>query len=287
MIAGGALVLLLGSFVFTRINENSGSGALTPQTSFTHSHGIGVDAADASKLYIATHEGLLVLIGEKDLYRVGNMRDDLMGFTAHPTESGMFFSSGHPARGGNIGFQKTSDGGNTWEKISTGLGGPVDFHSMTVSQVNPDIVYGFFGGLQRSVDGGKNWTHASGVVKPITLSSDPIRENVVYAATENGVVVSEDMGDSWKSLSSQLEGGAVSTFLLFSDGVALTYSEKLGGLGRSTDGGFTWKKSSENFDGSAVLYFAHGKAAPTTYAITGKHGIYKSSNQGEMWQKVR
>lgn len=285
LVAGGAIALLLGAFAYSRF-DSSPAQTLTPQTWFSHSHGLAVDAADESKLYIATHEGLYVLIGEKDLFRVGAHADDLMGFTAHPSVGGTFFSSGHPARGGNIGFQKTFDGGLTWEKVSNGIGGPADFHSMTVSQANPDIVYGYFRGLQRSTDGGRNWEMANRTIAPFSLSTDPVREDVVYAATADGVQVSEDRGNTWRSLSPELAGGAVSTFALRPNGVAFVFSERLSGMGKSTDGGATWQKVGEDFGGSAVLYIT-GSATGPTYALTERNAVYKSVDVGETWSNVR
>lgn len=288
IVIGGVLVLLLGGFAYSRIIPDTPEEALTPQESFSHSHGLAVDATDTDKLYIATHEGLYVLIGEKDLFRVGKKKDDLMGFTAHPTKGGTFFSSGHSALVGNIGFQKTEDGGMTWKKISDGLGGPVDFHALTVSAANPNIVYGSFRGLQRSLDGGNSWEMAKGEIAPFSLSSDPLRENVVYATTRSGVWVSEDRGDSWKSLSSQLEGGAASFFVLRRDGIALTFSEKLGGLGKSLDGGITWQRVNESFGGHTVLYIAFSSTMSNiVYALTEQNSVYKSTDAGDTWSKVR
>ena len=293
LITGGALLVLVGAFVWFGGDSKTDSGesnALTPVSGFDHAHGMALDPVDASKVYIATHDGLYVLQNDADLFRIGASEDDLMGFMAHPTETSTFFSSGHPARGGNIGFQKSIDGGMTWEKISQGLGGPADFHSMAVSVVNPDVVYGFFGGkLQRSVDGGKTWMHAKGSVAPISLSSDPTRENVVYAATQDGVQISEDRGDTWRSLSSALEGGAVSVFALNSGDPqnALVFSETLGGLGKSSDAGKTWNKISERFGGGAVLYIAFSTAQPkAVYALTNTNSLYKSTDNGETWHGI-
>ncbi len=289
----GAVALVIGALLWFGGEKpgNSENGKLTPVSQFDHAHGITLDSKDASKLYIATHEGLYVLQNDKDLFRIGGSEDDLMGFTAHPTDTNVFFSSGHPARGGNIGFQKSVDGGMTWKQISQGLGGPVDFHAMTVSFANPDVVYGFFGGkLQRSTDGGKNWEYAKGAVSPISLSSDPIHENVVYASTQSGVRMSKDRGDSWESVSPQLEGGAVSTFALQPTDVtyALAFSEQLGGLGKSMDGGTTWQGIRERFGESAVLYLAFSTVDPeVVYVLTNSNSIYKSTDRGESWSKIR
>ena len=213
-----------------------------------------------------------------------------MGFSPHPTEASTFFSSGHSTYGGNIGFQKTVNGGITWKKISDGLGGPVDFHSMTVSQANPNIIYGFFGGkLERSLDGGLSWEYVKGAVAPISLSSDTKNENVLYASTQNGVQISKDKGDSWQSMSSQLAGGAVSVFVLDPlSTYALTFSEKLGGMGKSSDGGTTWQKVEETFGGEAIFYLSFSKSqVGTIYALTNRNSVYKSINSGDSWTKIR
>ncbi|MDP3988901.1 MAG: hypothetical protein Q8P93_01550 [bacterium] len=287
------LVIVSGLFLFGSGNRQIGNiteTSLTPVISFSHSHGIAVDTTDATKVYIATHEGLYLLQNDKDLYQIGKTRDDLMGFSAHPTNANTFFSSGHPTRGGNIGFQKTTDGGITWERLSGGLGGPVDFHSMTVSQVNPDIVYGFYGNkLQRSIDGGRSWEYAKGIVAPISLSSDPKNESIIYASTQNGAMISNDKGDTWQSVSSQLEGGLVSVFVVdpFSTYI-LIFSEKLGGMGKSIDGGKNWEKLPETFGGEVVLYVSYSKSTiGIVYALTNKNSLYKSNDSGATWTKVQ
>lgn len=286
-LAGGiilAALLVIGTMAYLR-SDSGNHTAGTPE--LQHIHGLAVDVANANRLLIATHHGLFQLENDA-LSRIGNVEDDLMGFTAHPTEASVFFSSGHSARGGNLGFQKSTDGGRSWQKISDGIDGPVDFHSMAVSTVNPNLVYGHYGNLQRSTDGGRTWEVTKGSVKPISLSNDPQRESVVYAATQNGVLVSEDRGDSWKSISPQLDGGAVSVFAVHPTGkYALTYSVKLGGMGKSTDAGATWRMVSENFGGEAVMFVAYAKNEPFVYVLTESNAIYKSADEGETWSKVR
>lgn len=294
VIAGAVLVLVLAALFWfgsrDTTTESDKESALTAVSSFDHAHGMAVDLKDPRKLYIATHTGLYVLQDDADLFRIGKTQDDLMGFTAHPKNSGGFFSSGHPARGGNIGFQKSTDGGVTWEKVSPGLNGPVDFHAMTISMINPDIVYGFYGGkLQRSSDGGRAWEYAQGDVRPIVLSTDPLKENVVYAATEDGVQTSEDRGNSWKNLSPALAGGWVSVFALAPDGKrALAFSEAQGGMAVSADSGISWQKVNESFAGGVVHYIAWSSSQPgLVYAVTDRNAIYKSSDGGIAWQALR
>ena len=277
----------------TSTSNNAASTALTPAQSITHGHGLAVDVLDPNKLYIATHHGLLVLIQDKDLYQVGTSGDDFMGFSAHPTDANMFFSSGHPRTGGNIGFQKSEDGGFTWVKVSDGENGPVDFHSMAISPVNPNLMFGWFEeSLQRSNDQGANWQIVSSELSPINIVADSQDENVVYASSSQGqgVMVSRDKGESWSPLSAELTGDAVSVIAvhLKDSNILFAFSEKLGGLGKSIDAGKTWTKIDESFNQELILHIALSKIDPNiVYALTAENKVYKSTDTGETWMLIR
>jgi len=291
-----ALIVVGGVIILTRQNNNGSASPqsnLIPEQSISHGHGLAVDVNDPSKVYIATHYGLLLLQNEKDLYRVGKSKDDYMGFSPHPTEANTFFSSGHPSLGGNIGFQKSEDGGVTWKKISNGVNGPVDFHAMAVSPVNPNLVYGWYqGNLQRSSDQGKTWEIVNRNLLPVYLAADTADENIVYAATPQGqgVMISRDKGATWNSLSTALEGGAVSVIAIHPQDskVLLTFSERLGGFGKSTDAGATWKKVNEEFNGETILHIAFSRSGPNVvYALTHENKPFKSSDAGDTWIQIR
>jgi photosystem II stability/assembly factor-like uncharacterized protein len=271
-------------------NQTKSNTVLIPATEITHGHGMVVDVADPTKLYIATHHGLYVLVDDKSLYRVGNNSNDYMGFAPDTKDPKVFFASGHPEAGGNIGFQKSQDGGFTWQVISDGIGGPVDFHALSVSPVNPNLVYGWYQGqLQRSEDGGQNWQAFKNGFVIVGLTADPNEENTIYAITPqgNGVMVSKDRGVNWNVLSKDLVGGLTSAFAVNSKDSKkmLSYSEKLK-LAKSTDGGVTWQKVNQTFDGD-ILYIAYDIGNPSkVYGLTYNNSIYKSLDGGQTWQKI-
>lgn len=293
------VVVLIGGGILSWTSQDKGTGSdtssnnLYPEQTISHGHGLAVDVKDPNKLYIATHYGLFVLMNEKDLFRVGKSKDDYMGFSPHPADANILFSSGHPSTGGNIGFQKSDDGGVTWKKVSNGINGPVDFHAMAVSPVNPNLIYGWYqGNIQRSIDQGKSWEIVNRTLLPASLAADSQDENVVYAATPKGqgVMVSRDKGVNWSSLSPELEGGAVLVVAVHPEDakILLTFSEKLGGLGKSIDAGKTWKKVSENFSGETVLYIAFSRSTPSVvYAFTHENKLYKSADAGDTWALIR
>lgn len=268
------------------LENEASTQKLFPENEITHGHGLAVDVEDTGKLYIATHHGLLVLVNDTDLYRIGTSRDDYMGFSVHPTNSNVFFSSGHPASGGNVGFQKSEDGGNAWKKISNGLNGPVDFHAMAVSPVNPDLVFGWYqGDLQRSRDGGKTWEKFTTPVPFVAIAGDTSNENVVYATSPQGLFNSQDKGETWEQL---IDGFVAAIAIHPTDSqTMLASSEKLG-LAKSNDRGQNWISIETNLAGESPLFISYDKQNPETgYLLTEKNSIYKSSDSGESWSKVR
>ncbi len=290
-----AILIIVGIILLSRIFESnapdSSSNQLYPANSITHAHGLAVDVADSSKLYIATHHGLLVLLNDKELYAVGKSIDDYMGFTPHPANSQILFSSGHPSRGGNIGFQMSEDGGFNWKKVSLGFDGPVDFHAMAISPANPNIVYGWYKGtLQRSDNVGKSWKIInSNLPQIVFLAAHPKDENIVYAATIKGLMASKDKGLNWDYLSDNLKGFiTLSGFAVNPQNPSemISYSGKLG-LAKSADGGITWRSIGEKFNGETPLYLAYDKQNPkNVYTVTEKQKIYKSTDEGNTWSAI-
>lgn len=263
------------------------SREIIPVDSITHGHGLAIDVKDPNLLYIATHHGLLVLKNDKELFSLGSQKDDYMGFSRHPSDPTVFYSSGHPAEGGNIGFQKSVDGGYTWKKISEGVNGPVDFHAMTVSPVNPKLIYGWYqGALQRSEDEGKTWQIASTTQFPvINLAADPKDANVIFAASPLGLYKSTDKGKSWK----QMQEGFVSAIAVNSVNAnnLISFSEN-NKLAVSNDGGNIWETKDEAFSNETPLFIAISNQQPEiVYILTEKNSIYKSTDSANSWSKIR
>ena len=260
---------------------------LRKASGFEHAHGIAVDRGNPDNLYIATHDGLYLLKASSstELFSVGEARDDYMGFTAHPTDSMVFFSSGHPMRGGNIGFQKSTDSGKTWQKISDGLDGPVDFHTMTVSAANPNVVYGtYHGKLQRSLDGGKTWEVFQLPFIPVGFATSEEAENTLYAASPQGAFKSEDQGKTWQPLIDSTKTGSVSA-LAITSGSIVKKKKKIGMVVMDNKGELI--PAAAELNGVTPLY---ADFSPTQtqfgYLITNTHTIYKTNDAGKSWSKI-
>ncbi|MFN5998826.1 MAG: hypothetical protein ACK47C_00265 [Paracoccaceae bacterium] len=80
----------------------------------THVHGIGPGVGGFDSLTHATHNGLWAVDLESDTAtRLGQSRDDLMGYSVVPGSTGTAFASGHPATGENLGIIQTEDAEQT------------------------------------------------------------------------------------------------------------------------------------------------------------------------------
>jgi photosystem II stability/assembly factor-like uncharacterized protein len=244
----------------------------------THVHGLAWDPADPSRLLIATHHGLLALEDGK-LEAVSERRDDFMGFSAHPGGNGVFLASGHPAGGGNLGVIVSRDGGRTWQALSPGAGGPVDFHQMDVSKADPEIMVGVYGSIQASRDGGRTWTVTGRPPAPmigLTLSGDA--PETVYAATQSGLFVSPDLGATWaKAGRTEAPATMVTTM---ADGTVWAYDVE-SGLTRKAAGMDSFEAVGPVLGDDAILHLAvrEGEMAAATY----KGALVRSVDGGRTW----
>lgn len=287
--SGVVVALLLGVWLLASPSGNKQPSDKPETVSTLHdAHGLAVDRKDPTKVYIATHTGLLMMINDGELQRVGNSQDDYMGFSAHPTDPSTFYVSGHPTTGGNLGFQKSMDGGKTWQKIANGVNGPVDFHTMTLGQADPSFIYGVYRGqLQLSRDEGKNWELIStDLGNIITLATNTKTKDMVYAGTTNGLYASQDQGNNWAKLTT-LNSAVMALVVNPANDQEIVAYEQDQGLMRSTNTGTSWDKLN-GYVGSIVMHLAYDTRDPKTmYLINQNLEIHKTTDGGQTWTKVR
>ena len=148
------------------------------------------------------------------------------------------------------GFYRSTNGGDTFTKISTGLPNQlIGKGNLATTAAKPDRVYGLIeakpgGGLYRSDDAGATWALVNStpglVQRPFyytTLGADPTNGDVVYAGAE-GFYKSVDGG---KTLSSfRTPHGDNHDIWVNPKGGNIMVQANDGGANVSTDGGRTW-----------------------------------------------
>lgn len=309
---GGGLGVFLGRFSQQPVSNQSPSAStsqpklqqkavnvsLSPAANWqanNHVHGLAVNPDNPNLIYVASHNGLLQRSEAGQWFWMGKQRADYMGFTADPTNSDRFYSSGHPHTGGNLGFQVSENQGEDWQQIS--LPG-VDFHALAIAPSNPNIFYGFPAsgaqGLHLSRNGGKTWTKPRMVGlddAPFELAVDPNNPDRALATTRFGMYESSNSGDNWTLVPNTQEAPVVSLALLIEgDQKTIMYGYRLlksaPGIYRSDDGGKTWEKLWTETEGVVVKLAIAPNNPQILYAVNENNTVFQSQDGGKSWQKL-
>ncbi len=238
-----AALLVLGVLMLAACGSGDGTSArdsesgpppkaAAERSALEHIHGLGVDPR-SGELFVATHSGLFhAPSGQARLQRVGNSRQDIMGFSV--LASGRFLGSGHPDPSENLppnlGLIESRDRGRSWSNIS--LLGEADFHVLRSAGV---VVYGFDGGSGRlmvSDDAGRRWATRAPPAAMFDLAIEPGRTERIVASTERGVFGSSNGGEEWKPLRDDVAG-----LLTWPEAKRLYLVDGQGQILRSADGG--------------------------------------------------
>jgi photosystem II stability/assembly factor-like uncharacterized protein len=145
-------------------------------------------------------------------------------------------------------------------------------------------MYGTYRGLQVSRDGGETWKIVgpgpAGLIDLAASAKDP---NTVYAATESGLRISMDEGQSWQP--TKVSGQPVSLVEVTEDGRIFAFVVGTG-LILGQEGSPAWESLSNDFGDSILLHLA---AAPSNadrlYAVTQKSEVLASQDGGKTWQR--
>ena len=276
-------------------------------------HGVGLFNTDDSSndndnsIYLATHNGLYNKKQNSSWVKVGSDKSDLMGFVINPNKEGVMYSSGHPVNGGNLGFRMSTDSGKTWQTISSVTDNPIDFHAMSISPLNNDILYGSPGGgyaLFITKDEGKTWSIITSIPSQIvSIAANPLDANGVYIGTGSGLFYSNDKGNNWKKIESELIGDSVVTGLGFNQNNELfayvmpniepsnNNNNGNGYITKLDESGKNWTKTNGQIpDVKAAWKFALGQN-DDIYTIVSQQtsqndiasSVYKSIDNGNSW----
>ena len=199
-----------------------------------HVHGVGIDPHDESVL-LATHTGLFRSPrGSLRAERVGDRRQDTMGFTVVGPRR--YLGSGHPdLRDGGppmLGLIRSHDGGRSWQPVS--LSGAADLHVLRASGRRVFAYDSSAGRLLASDDAGRTWTLRPTPGPVIDLAIDPRQPDRLVASTQGGPRVSSDGGRSWRALPASAPG-----LLMWTDALYLVDAQGI--VTRTRDLGRSWQ----------------------------------------------
>ncbi|MGE0090732.1 MAG: WD40/YVTN/BNR-like repeat-containing protein [Bacteroidales bacterium] len=183
---------------------------------------------------------------------------------------------------------KSEDRGDTWEVISNDLTANIDRNTWPVM--------------------GKYWS-ADAVAKDVStslfgmivsLDESPIKEGLIYAGTDDGVLsVTEDGGKNWRKITS-FPGVPANTYI--SDVYASRFDENVVFVSfdnilrddfkpyllKSTDKGKTWKSIIQGFENNGTIHTIEQDFVNPDLLFAGtEFGVYFSYNGGDNWVQIK
>lgn len=286
--AVSAIIAIIGVQYALELKSSSTPHTFSRTVDWRHIHGLGIDPVDRTILYIATHGDFFHSHDGNPPFKVDVVRADYMAFNAPATAGIPLYASGHPASGGNTGLIKSIDGGQRWEIVSKVLDPPVDFHAMSVSKSDPNIIIGFDSGargLFKTLDAGNKWETLQYPDYITTLAISPIDSQIVFAGTGKGIFQSNDGARSWTLLD---EYRGITILALAFDENQNLYAANQFGLSRSSDLGRIWENISEpSLTITNIAVDAQNKIIYVAgYSPDGYQEVYRSKDDGKSWDII-
>lgn len=193
--------------------------------------------------------------------------------------------------GSHSGLLKSQDNGSTWQ--TTNLSN-LDAMGIGLSGDGRTIYISGHDVFSRSDDGGSSWHSlldrlaGSGATDVHALAVDPASPSRLYIfAVGAGILKSEDSGQSWQAVTSQL-GNGLSSLAFGNDTLWAAVSGR--GVLRSQDGGVSWQAAS-GYANSAleasnkVTALTFEPATSMLYAGT-SNGLFHSMDGGSSWNQL-
>jgi uncharacterized repeat protein (TIGR01451 family) len=153
---------------------------------------------------------------------------------------------------------RSTDAGSLWAADVTGLPANAIVSSLVTAASDPSTAYAFvyamatpgpgpdtYYGIYKSTDAGLSWAPAiSGLASSQfdSLTVDPTNANVVYAATESGLLKSTDGAATWNPIpwNASATEGYPDSIAIDPKHPGILYASR-GFIARSADGGVTWQ----------------------------------------------
>ncbi len=251
-----------------------------------HVHGLVVTNNPNTPVLVAAHRGVIQVNADGTFKRISDNQWDMMAFAGNTNPADRLLGSGHPQRGGNLGVVASTDGGISWEKISQGVNGPVDFHLLTISPGNQNWVYGSYKGLQLSKDGGKTWQQTGPLPKDtFDIAAAVKNPEIIYAATRFGIKTSHDSGKTWQPMNAErLPATAIH---VTTDGIIMAFIAGQGFV-TSSESKPAFKVMSNALGARYFLNIAATAASPNIiFAVDNLSTLWRSVDGGVQWQPFK
>jgi len=260
---------------------------------------IVIDPNNSDVVYVAAYGPVWSDGGERGIYKTtdgGKTWKQVLNVSPYtgfneihmdPRNSNVLYATAHQRQrkvftyiggGPESAIYKSTDGGNTWNKIMKGLPADVDLGriGMAISPVNPDVVYvmveagGGKGGIFASTDMGASWEKRSSYTTSgnyyVEIFADPKELNKLYSMDVYSKV-SLDGGRTWTNLGEKSKHVDNHALWINPNNTLHMLEGCDGGVYETFDGGKNWNYKANipvtqfykvSLDNSFPFYYVYG-----------------------------
>ena len=198
---------------------------------------------------------------------------------------------------------RSSDGGDTWQRISVNQGmyqNPM-VRVLANHPDQPEVVFaGSDRGLFKSLDAGQSWRR---IVSPLSeysvwaMDIDPTDSNIIFSGTGTPSPVamfrSDDGGENWERRdmevveecpigNPQMTGIAIDP----TNPKSVWAGIEVDGLRHSSDGGDTWTRAGSDIPNLDVHNVAVTVGPPKTIVVVVNNDVFTSIDDGATWENI-
>jgi len=265
-----ALIIVIG-LAGCGSSPSSSAGSSSNPPMKNHVHSIVVMPSNPQDIYLGAHYHLYhSMDGGKKWSILSNQM--MLSLVMDPQQPSVFYSVSLQK-----GLEKSTNGARGWQLLKGGPAKGAAVGIIVSSDGKTVIAYGK--GVYRSTDGGSHWaktlTHRS------VYSGAFGSGETVYAATDNGLYISNDDGMTWKEVKAI---GSQPLLQVVADG-NVAYAVTALGIERTADDGATWTQLKKLPLGIEFIGVAPSDPNDIVAEIGGK-GFYASYDGGQTWQKA-
>jgi photosystem II stability/assembly factor-like uncharacterized protein len=190
------------------------------------------------------------------------------------------------------GVYKTTDGGDTWSEMDSGLDpAAVDMRALVVDASHNVYGGGNSSGVWRFDAATQSWGAVNdgftGTPPVYSLAVDPSDPSTLYAGTEQGVYRSTGTAVSWTPANSGLTGGTLALSLAIDPETPnRLFAGTARGVFRTVDAAQTWELASTGLYAMSVGTISIDPMQPSTMFATNAfgNGLYRSIDHGVTWE---
>lgn len=239
--------------------------------------------ASGKYLFVGTFFGAGIMRTSDSGTTWTNANNGLSGSIGATVVHSIFVSGTKLFAGTGDGIYSSTNNGNNWKIVSSGL--PSGTQVTSFAMIGSNLFAGTSVGVILSTNTGTTWKVVSNGLTNLNVECLLASSSNLFAGTDNGVALSTDSGANWTPVTNGLTDTITRTLAVIDNAIFVgTYAwPDTGSAFRSTDNGSNWTKVSNGLQPAEVRALV---VSGTNLFAGIDSGVYLTTNNGTSWKAV-